>query len=303
MEFARAMSGTVYCDKLAVQLNEMMNTLASSLPSPVKLVVLGEKSSPSERYAKNLVEDARKARIETECHWYPDSQEVLDAVDELNGDPEVHAILPLVPSGQNNYGLASLINPNQDPDCLSFYNRGKINIPGEMEPPTPRAAIDVLLWQQAKLEGADAVVIGANGKTGSAVNRLLMKYGATSTSCDLYTPRERLVDHMQTSSIIASFVGNPDKFRITADMVPEGAIVINGGLGETADGKLKGDVCVKEVSEKALCTDSGVSGRGVGTVTRQRILFNAVSLAAELQGKKEMALEIRKYGVPLIIHA
>jgi methylenetetrahydrofolate dehydrogenase (NADP+)/methenyltetrahydrofolate cyclohydrolase len=213
-------------------------------------------------------------------------QELLDLIERLNNEPKIHGILvqvPLPPHIHENTVLAA-IDPIKDVDGFNPESIGNLMIGEANYLPCTPLGIQVLLQQYSiETEGADVVIIGRSNILGKPMAGILMQRGkganATVTVC--HTKTRDLASHTRRADILIAAAGSKPRF-ITADMVKEGAVVIDASthrIGETADGKavICGDVDFESVKEKASAI-TPVPG-GVGPMTIAMLMSNTVKAA------------------------
>lgn len=204
-------------------------------------------------------------------------KELLDILDELNGDNKIHGILVQLPLPKHidENKVLRKIDPEKDVDGFHPVNVGKLVI-GEPSfvPCTPQGVIELLKRSGTEISGADAVIVGRSNIVGKPVAMLLMHENATVTVC--HSKTKNLAEKTQRADILVAAIGRP-KF-ITADMVKEGATVIDVGVNRLED-KLVGDVDFEPVKEKAGAI-TPVPG-GVGPMTIAMLLTNTVKSASK----------------------
>ena len=214
-------------------------------------------------------------------------EELLALVEELNNDDTIHGILvqlPL-PSGMDEKEVINSITPTKDVDCFHPYNVGKMLI-GEQDgffPCTPYGVQVMLERSGVDTTGKHVVVIGRSNIVGKPMAALLMQKGAganaTVTVCHSRTPD--IANHTLQADIIVAAIGKPN--FVTADMVKEGAVIIDVGINRVDDAsaprgyKLVGDVDFDNVAEKTAAI-TPVPG-GVGPMTIGMLMHNAVKAA------------------------
>ena len=227
--------------------------------------------------------------------------ELMETVQRLNADPKVSGILVQLPLPDHLDEAAVLlaIDPNKDVDGFHPVNVGKMVV-GEKAflPCTPHGCIQLLLRHGVKLEGAEVVIVGRSNIVGKPLANMLIQKSptgnATVTVC--HTRTRDLAAHTRRADIIIAAAGRPN--TVTADMVREGAVVIDVGVnrvGERPSKKdpsrmiaiLKGDVDFEAVREKASLI-TPVPG-GVGPMTITMLLYNTVESARRASGLRTEA--------------
>jgi len=217
--------------------------------------------------------------------------ELLKLIDKYNRDEKIHGILVQLPLPKhiNERKVLYAIDPRKDVDGFHPVNVGKLVI-GEpcFIPCTPYGIMILLAKTGVPVDGADVVVIGRSNIVGKPIANLLMQKrkpvgNATVTVC--HTGTKYIASHSRRADILIVAAGVP-KF-VTADMVKEGAVVIDVGvnrIGTTPDGKAKlcGDVDFEAVKEKASFI-TPVPG-GVGPMTITMLMKNTLESAKAWAG-------------------
>jgi methylenetetrahydrofolate dehydrogenase (NADP+) / methenyltetrahydrofolate cyclohydrolase len=264
--------------------DEVAREVAGMDVKPGLATVLVGDDPASAIYVRMKREDSAQVGIES-FHREPGgdvSPEVLAALlRELNDDPRVHGILlqlPL-PGHLDQDEFIGLIDPSKDVDGLTAVNAGLLMQDRDeaMVPCTPAGVMELLREAGAELEGARAAVLGRSILVGKPLAQLLLAANATVTHCHSRT--RDLAAVCREADVLVAAVGSPR--LVTADMVREGAVVIDVGTNRTEDG-LVGDVDFDAVREKARAI-TPVPG-GVGPMTRAMLLVNTVRAARRAGG-------------------
>ncbi|MEJ2704920.1 MAG: bifunctional methylenetetrahydrofolate dehydrogenase/methenyltetrahydrofolate cyclohydrolase FolD [Sedimentisphaerales bacterium] len=218
-------------------------------------------------------------------------RELMALVEKMNHDPKINGILvqsPL-PEGLDESEVVMVIDPAKDVDGFHPVNVGKMVI-GEKAfwPCTPHGVIQMLLRSGVTIEGAEVVIVGRGNLVGKPLANLLTQKSAmgnaTVTVC--HTRTKDLSSHTRRADILVAAVGRPN--TITADMVRDGAVVIDVGINRVEDAtrkrgyRLVGDVDFEAVKEKASLI-TPVPG-GVGPMTITMLLYNTVESARRAAG-------------------
>ena len=204
--------------------------------------------------------------------------ELLSLISDLNGEKSVNGILCQLPLPEHidEQKVIAAISPEKDVDAFHISNVGRIMIGNfDFLPCTPAGIIEILDNYNIDIEGKNCVVIGRSNIVGKPMAMLLMHRNGTVTVC--HSKTKNLAEITSKADILVSSVGKAN--FVTADMVKEGAVVIDVGMNRVG-GKLYGDVCFDEVANKASYI-TPVPG-GVGPMTITMLLHNAV-LAFERQ--------------------
>ena len=208
------------------------------------------------------------------------SQEELNSlVEKLNSDESVNGILcqlPL-PSHLDEKEVLNLIKPEKDVDAFHPENVGHIMI-GDFNflPCTPTGIMEMLRYENIGLDGKNCVIIGRSNIVGKPMAMLMLKENATVTVCHSHT--KNLKEVVARADVVVAAVGKA-KF-VTADMIKDGAVIIDVGINRCEDGKLYGDVDFEACKEKASYI-TPVPG-GVGPMTIATLMQNTVT-AAKIQ--------------------
>jgi methylenetetrahydrofolate dehydrogenase (NADP+)/methenyltetrahydrofolate cyclohydrolase len=206
-------------------------------------------------------------------------EELLEKIEELNGDPAVNGILVQLPLPKHisEKRVIAAISPIKDVDAFHPENVGKIMI-GDYDflPCTPAGIMRLLEFYDISVEGKRCVVLGRSNIVGKPMAHFLLEKNGTVTVC--HSKTEGLSEITRSADILVVAIGSP-KF-VTDDMVKAGAVVIDVGINRNAEGKLVGDVDFESVSEIASYI-TPVPG-GVGPMTITMLLENTL-LAAKKQ--------------------
>ncbi|MBR5586529.1 MAG: bifunctional methylenetetrahydrofolate dehydrogenase/methenyltetrahydrofolate cyclohydrolase FolD [Clostridia bacterium] len=202
--------------------------------------------------------------------------ELMELIDTLNADSAVDGILvqlPL-PSHLDEKEVLNRIKPDKDVDAFHPVNVGKIMI-GDFDflPCTPAGVMELIAESGVEISGKQCVVVGRSNIVGKPQSMLLLHKNGTVTICHSRT--KNLAEVCKTADILVAAVGRPN--FITADMVKEGAVVIDVGINRGADGKLCGDVDFEPVKEIAGAI-TPVPG-GVGPMTISMLMRNTLTAA------------------------
>lgn len=253
----------------------------------VSLAVIIVGNDPASKvYVNNKKKACEKLGITSYEYVLPESttqEELMQTVKELNERADVNGILcqlPL-PKHLDSNAVIDAIAPEKDVDCFSPTNVGLLNIGrGRLSPCTPAGIMDMLEYKNISVSGKHCVVIGRSNIVGKPMSALLLAADATVTVC--HSKTQNLKEITKTADVLIAAVGRP-KF-VTADMVKDGAVVIDVGIHRTESGKLCGDVDFDSVEPKASYI-TPVPG-GVGPMTIARLMRNTVT-AAKLQNTAE----------------
>jgi len=249
---------------------------------PGLAVILVGDDSASQTYVRNKERACIEVGMHSEVLRLPAEtrQEDLAAhIKDLNARPDIDGILlqlPL-PAGLDSRRCLEHIAPDKDVDGFHPVNMGKLmlGLPG-LKPCTPAGVMGLIHSTGVSVSGKECVVVGRSNIVGKPMALMLLNESATVTVCHSRT--RDLGEVTRRADILVSAVGKAN--LITADMVKEGAIVIDVGMNRDSSGKLCGDIDFAAVSEKASYI-TPVPG-GVGPMTRAMLMQNTLT-AKKLQ--------------------
>ncbi len=279
---AKVIDGKAVAERVRRQVADEISS--TGLRPGLATILVGEDPA-STIYVRMKREDSAQVGIES-FHHEPGGDVSADALAgllrELNADERVHGILlqlPL-PDQLDQDEFISLIDPAKDVDGLTSTNAGLLMQDREeaMVPCTPAGVMELLAEAGVQLEGARAVVLGRSILVGKPLLQLLLAANATVTQCHSRT--RDLPAVCSEADVLIAAVGSAA--LVTADMVREGAVVIDVGTNRTDDG-LVGDVDYEAVAEKAGAI-TPVPG-GVGPMTRAMLLVNTLRAAKRAAGR------------------
>ena len=250
--------------------------------TPCLAAILVGDDPASQVYVRNKEIACQKAGIKSVLHKLPaeTTQEELEAlIDKLNADPEISGILcqlPL-PKGLNETAILDRISPDKDVDAFHPENVGRI-LQGRPRflPCTPAGIMELIRRNNIETKGKNAVVLGRSDIVGKPMAALLMQKGVDATVTVCHSRTSKLADVTRAAEILIVAIGKP-KF-VTADMVGDGAVVIDVGINRTETG-LVGDVDFDAVKDKASAI-TPVPG-GVGPLTIAMLLQNTLTAAKQ----------------------
>lgn len=247
---------------------------------PTLAVILVGDDPASKVYVSKKEEMARKIGFNSLMINFPEDatqEEIADKIEELNQDDEVNAILlqlPL-PDHLDSHALINGISPMKDVDGFTPYNAGLLATGKESVVPCTALGIMKLLEEfNINPKGKNVTIVGRSNIVGKPLAQLMLAKDATVTLA--HSKTENLEKHTSCADILVCATGKPH--LITADMVQDGAVVIDVGITRGTDGKLTGDVDYENVKEKASFI-TPVPG-GVGPMTIAMLAYNTYKLFA-----------------------
>ena len=282
---ANIMDGKAVARNIREGLKEEVEGLKKKGIHPGLAVVLVGENPASMVYVKNKGEACRSAGIYSEEHKLPaetKEADLLGLINQLNKDPRIHGILvqlPL-PAHINKDRILASVSPEKDVDGFHEINMGRLLIGQEgLVPCTPLGIVKLLEHYHIPVEGRFAVVVGRSNIVGKPVAMMLLQRNATVTIC--HTRTKNMGEVCRMADILIAAAGRPG--MITADMIREGAVVIDVGINRLDTGKLAGDVDFESASKKAGWI-TPVPG-GVGPMTIAMLLYNTVKAAKMSVGR------------------
>ncbi len=256
---------------------------------PGLAVVLVGENPASMSYVKSKNRVAHEIGIHSEQHNLPGStteKDLLALVENLNRDPKIHGILvqlPL-PGHIEEQKIINAIAPEKDVDGFHPVSLGRI-MTGEpgFRPCTPLGIQKLLVYSSVKVAGSHVVVVGRSNIVGKPIANMLMQKekGADATVTVCHSRTRDLPSITRQADILIAAIGRPE--FVTADMVKEGAVVIDVGINRIEDTsapkgtRMVGDVKFDEVAKKAGAI-TPVPG-GVGPMTIVMLMYNTLQAA------------------------
>ena len=247
---------------------------------PTLAVVLVGEDKASQTYVRAKEKACNEYGIKSVAHRLSENttqNELLALINVLNLDDSIHGILvqlPLPKHIDTNVVLAA-IDPRKDVDGFHAVNVGKLvsGLEGFV-PCTPLGVMEILKEYGIDVAGLNAVVIGRSNIVGKPMANLLLNASATVTVT--HSKTKNLKEICKNADLIVAAIGRP--FFLKADMVKDGAVVVDVGINRLDDGRLVGDVDFEEVAPK--CSYITPVPGGVGPMTIAMLLNNTI-LAAQ----------------------
>lgn len=281
----KELRGKVVADQIKEGLSKDIEELkAEGINPTIAVVRVGENDSDIS-YERAIVKASEAIGLLVRLVTLKEStttEELEAELVKLNNDKEVHGILMFrpLPKHIDQDRMQNIIVAEKDVDAMNPINLEKIfeGDPTGLEPATPRAAVEMIKGHGYELEGKDVVVINRSMVVGKPLSMMLLQENATVTICHSRT--KDLKAHTKRADIVVTALGRPamlDKSYFTED-----SIVIDVGVGTTADGKLSGDVNFDDVKDFVAAITP--VPRGVGSITTT-ILLSQVVKACKNQNK------------------
>ena len=242
------------------------------------VIIVGEDPA-SQIYVRNKAKACEEVGFKSEIYELPEStseEELLELVHSLNKRDDIHGILaqsPL-PKHLDEALIVNNISYEKDVDAFHPVNVGKIMI-GDYSflPCTPAGCMELLMEYNINPEGKKCVVVGRSNIVGKPMAMLLLHANATVTVCHSRT--KDLAEITRQADIVVMAIGKADFLK--ADMIKQGAVVIDVGMNRNSEGKLTGDVAFEECEKKASYI-TPVPG-GVGPMTITMLMKNTLTSA------------------------
>lgn len=276
---AELMNGKTVSAAKRAELKERVSALNNQGVQVGLAVIIVGNNSASRVYVNNKKKGCEEIGVNSYEYALPEEttqEELLALIDELNNDSKVNGILCQLPLPAHivEQAVINAINPEKDVDAFHPFNVGHIMI-GDYTylPCTPAGIMEILKFYNISVAGKKCVVIGRSNIVGKPMAMLLLKENGTVQICHSRT--ENLAEETSKADILVAAVGKAD--FVTADMVKDGAVVVDVGMNRNSEGKLCGDVCFDEVEKKASYI-TPVPG-GVGPMTITMLLENTVRSA------------------------
>ena len=272
------MDGKMVSAKVRGSILEEVNGLKDKGVRPGLAVIIVGEDPASKVYVRTKERACEECGFYSEKYALPEEttqEELLGLIDELNHNPRIDGILCQlpVPKHINEQAIIDAISPEKDVDAFHPINVGKIMVGNfDFLPCTPAGVMQLLEEYDIDPNGKNCVVIGRSNFVGKPMALLLLHKNGTVTICHSRT--KNLKEVCAQADILVAAVGKAD--FVTADMVKEGAVVIDVGMNRK-DGKLCGDVAFDEVNEKASYL-TPVPG-GVGPMTITMLMKNTLKAA------------------------
>lgn len=286
---AKIIDGKQIAEGMRAELKAEVADLAKKGIVPGLGVILVGDDPASKSYVAAKQKACSEIGIFSDDNHLPENtsqKELLSLIKRLNKDPKIDGILTQLPLPKHidEAEVLLAIDPARDIDGFNPINVGKMVLGQKTYLPcTPHGVVRLLIKSGVKIEGAHVVIVGRSNIVGKPLANILLQKSplgnATVTIC--HTRTKNLAEHTRRADIVVAAVGRPDS--ITADMIKDGAVVIDVGINRIEDAskksgcRLVGDVDFENVKEKASLI-TPVPG-GVGPMTITMLLYNVVDAA------------------------
>jgi len=246
---------------------------------PGLAVILVGDDPASHTYVNMKEKSCKNVGFYSIVHKMPETisqEEIIETIKMMNENPRIDGILVQLPLPKHidTTKILEVIEPKKDVDGFHPYNMGRV-VEGldAFAPCTPIGVMEMFKEYNIELKGKDVCVVGASNIVGKPMAALLLNANATVTITHIYT--KDLASHTKKADIVVVGVGVPK--LIKADMIKEGAVVIDIGINRLESGKLVGDVDFENVSKK--CSYITPVPGGVGPMTIAMLIKNTIKAA------------------------
>ena len=276
---AEIISGKELSKKIRKELKEEVKSLKEKGVNPKLAVIMVGDDAGSQVYVKNKSKACEKVGIEFEEYLFDDKlqeEELLRLIEKLNVDDSIHGILlqSPVPKHIDINKAFRTISPDKDVDGFNPINVGNLSI-GEdaFISCTPYGIVKMLEEYNIETVGKKAVILGRSNIVGKPMIQCMLNKNSTVTVC--HSKTQKIEEEVKRADIVIAAIGKP-KF-VKADMIKDGAVVIDVGINRLEDGSISGDLDYDKICEKASYI-TPVPG-GVGPMTIAMLLSNVVKAA------------------------
>lgn len=280
---AEIISGKELAQQKRMEMKQEVEQLKQAGITPGLAVILVGENPASQSYVKGKVKACAEVGIYSLLIEKPATitqEELLEIINDLNKNNEIHGILVQLPLPDHisEKAVIEAISPDKDVDGFHPISVGKMMIGEEtFLPCTPYGIVEMIKSKNIEIEGKHVVVIGRSNIVGKPVGQLLLNENATVTYCHSRT--KNMKELTKQADIVIAAVGKAHLFG--RDYFKEGAVVIDVGVNRIESGKLVGDVIFDEVKEVASYI-TPVPG-GVGPMTITMLLANTIQSAKRSQ--------------------
>lgn len=281
---AKLIDGKLVSSKIRLEISqETAEFIQKTGIQPHLVVIIVGNDAASMTYVKNKKKACEDVGFKSTVIELPEETpevELLEQIKKLNEDLTVHGILVQLPLPKHidEQKVIDTISVKKDVDGFHPYQVGALvsGLPC-LKPCTPSGVIELLKAYNIDMAGRHAVIVGRSHIVGKPLIQLLLDENATVTVCHSRT--QNLAEFTKSADILIVAIGRAH--FITADMVKEGAVVIDVGINRLETGKLVGDVLYDDIFEKASYI-TPVPG-GVGPMTITMLLKNTLKAAKNLK--------------------
>lgn len=266
---AKIIDGKKISESLRLSISEAVKNRKEGTRAPGLAVIIVGNNPASRIYVNN-----KKKACEM-CGFYSveyalaenaEEKELLELIERLNKDEKIDGILCQLPLPKqiDENKVIDAIAPEKDVDGFSPVNTGNL-LSGKpcFAPCTPAGVVEMLKYEGIEIAGKHCVIVGRSNIVGKPAALLMLRENATVTVCHSRT--KNLAEEVRRADIVIAAIGRAS--FITADMIKEGAVVVDVGINRLENGKVTGDVDFDAVREKASYITPVPGGVGPMTIT------------------------------------
>ncbi|MHA1281664.1 MAG: bifunctional 5,10-methylenetetrahydrofolate dehydrogenase/5,10-methenyltetrahydrofolate cyclohydrolase [Promethearchaeota archaeon] len=278
----KILDGKKLAEKLNLELKEKISEIYNKIGKRPKLATILVGDNPASKVYVNIKHrTCKEVGIESlsiELNENITKQKLIEEIEKLNKNPDIHGILLQLPLPKNlapyTSEILEKIDYNKDVDGFHPINRGKLfDYNEELAPCTPKGIIALLEHYNIDLKGKEVIVINRSNLVGKPLIFMLLKRNATVTVC--HTSTVNIEKHIGRADILIVAVGVPKWKKISKNTIKKGVIIIDVGINKI-NGKLCGDVDFDEVYEK--CSYITPVPGGIGPLTVSFLLQNTFTV-------------------------
>ncbi len=266
---AKIIDGKKISEELRLEISETVKNREEGKRAPGLAVIIVGNNPASRIYVNNkkkACEICGFNSYEYALGEDAEEKELLELIEKLNLDENIDGILcqlPL-PSHMDENKVIDAISPEKDVDGFSPVNTGNL-LAGKpcFAPCTPAGVVEMLKYEGIEISGKHCVIVGRSNIVGKPAALLMLQENATVTVCHSRT--KDLREQVKQADIVIAAIGKAN--FITADMIKEGAVVVDVGINRLENGKVTGDVDFEAVKEKASAITPVPGGVGPMTIT------------------------------------
>ncbi|MBQ6898534.1 MAG: bifunctional methylenetetrahydrofolate dehydrogenase/methenyltetrahydrofolate cyclohydrolase FolD [Clostridia bacterium] len=266
---AKIIDGKKISESLRLSIAETVKSRKEGTRAPGLAVIIVGNNPASRIYVNNkkkACESCGFYSVEYALDENTEEKELLELIEKLNHDDNIDGILcqlPL-PAQIDESKVIDAICPEKDVDGFSPVNTGNL-LSGKpcFAPCTPAGVVEMLKYEGIEIAGKHCVIVGRSNIVGKPAALLMLQENATVTVCHSRT--KNLAEEVRRADIVIAAIGKAN--FITADMIKEGAVVVDVGINRLENGKVTGDVDFEAVKEKASYITPVPGGVGPMTIT------------------------------------
>ena len=266
---AKIIDGKKISESLRLSISEAVKNRKEGTRAPGLAVIIVGDNPASRIYVNNKKKACEMCgfySVEYALDENAEEKELLELIERLNKDEKIDGILCQLPLPKqiDENKVIDAIAPEKDVDGFSPVNTGNL-LSGKpcFAPCTPAGVVEMLKYEGIEIAGKHCVIVGRSNIVGKPAALLMLRENATVTVCHSRT--KNLAEEVRRADIVIAAIGRAS--FITADMINEGAVVVDVGINRLENGKVTGDVDFDAVREKASYITPVPGGVGPMTIT------------------------------------